>query len=286
MRAPGARAGDRARTTLAGPLAVGGRLDNGMDNASDNGRVVAERIGSHLARTGVVWDVLRSTLAGHPPAGTTRADIIDVGGGTGGFAVPLAQLGYRVVVVDPSPDSLAALARRSAESGVSDRVAGVQGDVVGLSTLLPGEQARLVLCHSVLEVVDDPVAATAALSAVLAPGGAASILAANRSAAVLGRAVVGRVDEALAVLTDPAGRWGAGDPLARRFTLAELTDLVRRAGLRVGPVHGVRVVADLVPSAVLNEPATGAAVVDLERALSDRPEFLAVAAQLHILGYR
>ncbi|MEZ5095109.1 MAG: hypothetical protein R2731_02675 [Nocardioides sp.] len=37
------------------------------------------------------------------------------------------ELGHQVLVVDPSPDALAALARR-AESGVTDRVTGVQGD--------------------------------------------------------------------------------------------------------------------------------------------------------------
>ena len=39
-------------------------------------------------------------------------DIVDVGGGTGGVAIPLAGRGHRITVVDPSPDALASLERR------------------------------------------------------------------------------------------------------------------------------------------------------------------------------
>ena len=35
-------------------------------------------------------------------------EVLDLGGGTGGVAVLLAERGHRVTVVDPSPDALAA----------------------------------------------------------------------------------------------------------------------------------------------------------------------------------
>src|SRR6478752_1433182 len=76
------------------------------------------------ARTSVVWDAGRPLVE----AGT---DVLDIGGGTGGFAVRVAELGAQVTVVDPSPDALAALARRARELAVD--VSAVQGD---LSTLL------------------------------------------------------------------------------------------------------------------------------------------------------
>ncbi|TWH65687.1 methyltransferase family protein [Micromonospora olivasterospora] len=104
-------------------------------------------------RTAVIWSVLRAELE-------RRADdeltVLDVGGGTGGFAVPLARAGHRVTVVDASPDALAALTRRAAEAGVADRVRALQGDGDALAGLVGPASADLVLCHSVLEVVDDP----------------------------------------------------------------------------------------------------------------------------------
>jgi SAM-dependent methyltransferase len=231
----------------------------------------------------VVWEVLSAVLA-EQGAGL---HVVDAGGGTGGFAVPLAEAGHRVTVVDPSPDSLAALQRRAAERGVDAQVTGVQGDLDDLPALVPDGSADLVLCHSVLEVVDDAGRALAAAGAALRSGGRLSLLVAGRDGAVLARAVAGHPDEAAHVLTDTDGRWGDADGTARRWSAPELTTLVEQAGLRVEQVHGVRVVADLVPSAVLDvEPAAAAALVALERALSTRPPFRDVAAQLHVLAVR
>ncbi|NUP34683.1 MAG: methyltransferase domain-containing protein, partial [Streptomycetaceae bacterium] len=98
-------------------------------------------------RTAVVWQVLRDALD-RRAADTGRAalDVLDTGGGTGNFAVPLARLGHRVTVVDPSPDALAALERRAAEAGVTDRVAAFQGDAQALFDVVEPGAADVVLC--------------------------------------------------------------------------------------------------------------------------------------------
>ena len=237
-------------------------------------------------RTAVVWEVLSAALAEADPHGR-GLDVVDAGGGTGGFAVPLAEAGHRVTVVDPSPDSLAALARRVAERGLEGRVAGVQGDLSELAGLVPAGSADLLLCHSVLEVVDDPADALTGVATVLRDGGRLSLLAANRDAAVLARALAGHPDEAAHALTDPTGRFGPTDGMRRRFTAAALGELVAAAGLVVEQLHGVRVVSDLVPSSVLDsEPGAAASLLALERALSSRLPFRDVATQLHLLAVR
>src|SRR6059058_5515920 len=146
-------------------------------------------------RTAVVWDYLTATLDELGSAGTTLR-ILDAGGGSGGFAVPLAQLGHHVTVVDPSPDSLAALERRAAETGTEQHITALQGDAAGLAGLVPAAAFDIALCHSVLEVVDEPAEALRAVARTVRPGGVASILAANRSAAVVHRVAAGRVGEA------------------------------------------------------------------------------------------
>src|SRR6188472_2295605 len=108
-------------------------------------------------RTAVVWEVLRDALDGRAKhAGRPELDVLDTGGGTGNFAVPVARLGHRVTVVDPSPDALFALERRAAEAGVADLVRGVQGDAQGLLDVVEQDAYDVVLCHGVLEYVDDP----------------------------------------------------------------------------------------------------------------------------------
>ncbi len=242
--------------------------------------------GIPAVRTAVVWDVLRAVLADQVTAtGRDRLDIVDAGGGTGGFAVPLAGLGHAVTVVDPSPDSLAALERRAAEAGVGVRA--LQGDAADLGELLPVDSADLVLCHSVLEYVEDPTSALAAMAGLLREGGAISVLAANPLAAALHRSVAGRFDEALQVLDDPEGRWGERDPTPRRFTRETLCRLLAATGFSPGEVHGVRIFADLVPSRLLDgEPGAARALVALEQAAAAHPVLRDIATQLHVLGRR
>ncbi|GGO58321.1 methyltransferase [Streptomyces lasiicapitis] len=245
-------------------------------------------------RTAVVWDVLKDALdrrvkaTGQEPEAAPDGgglDVLDTGGGSGNFAVPVARLGHRVTVVDPSPNALFALERRAAEAGVADRVRGVQGDVHGLFDVVERGGYDAVLCHGVLEYVDDPAEGMRNVVSALRPGGVVSLLAAGLGGAVLARALAGHFSEAHRALDDPAGRWGEGDPVPRRFTAEQLTELAQDAGLRVGAVHGVRVFADLVPGVLVDtEPGALEALLKLEAAAAELSAFHSVATQLHVLG--
>jgi 2-polyprenyl-3-methyl-5-hydroxy-6-metoxy-1,4-benzoquinol methylase len=225
------------------------------------------------ARTAVVWDALEPLLAERP-----GQEVVDIGGGTGGFAVRIAEAGHRVTVVDPSPDALAAAARRAEERGVSVQVS--QGDLADLPGLVGADAADLVLCHGVLGIVDDPATALRTLAAVLRPAGRLSLLVAQRHAAVVHRAMAGHLDQARELLdgTGPAG----GE---RRFTADECEALLAAGGFSVQDVRAVRVFADLVPSAVVeSEPGATEALLALERAVAARPEYRMLATQLHLLA--
>ncbi|TYL46166.1 methyltransferase domain-containing protein [Nocardioides sp. BGMRC 2183] len=226
-------------------------------------------------RTAVVWDVLDAALDGSPRR------IVDIGGGTGGSAVRLAAAGHQVSVVDPSPDALAALARRAGELGVE--VDGRQGDVASLVDLVGVESADVVLCHGVLEVVD-ATAALAAIRRVLRPGGQLSLLVAQRDAAVLARAMAGHFQQAIALLQDGIAADGRR---GRRYTADEIGELATSAGFEVLQTHGIRVFADHVPAALLDlEPGASASLVELERAAAPRSDFHSLATQLHLLCVR
>jgi SAM-dependent methyltransferase len=162
-------------------------------------------------------------------------------------------------------------------------VRAVQGDLASLVDVVGPEAADLVLCHSVLEYVDDPAAAVAAIRAVLRPAGLASVVLANRAAAVLARAIGGHFPQAAAGLRDPDGRFPGGDTALRRYDPVSAAALLAGAGLTVEQVHGVRVVADLVDGAVDIEHPTDD-LLSLELALSDQLPYRDIATQLHLLA--
>lgn len=228
-------------------------------------------------RTAVVWAACRRLLDG-------QADqtILDIGGGTGGFAVRVAELGHRVTVVDPSPDALASLDRRARERGVAELVTGVQGDLAGVADLVTSGSVDLVLCHEVLGLVGDPAAALAAIRPLLRPEGALSLLVSQLHAAVLGRAMAGHFAQARELLD---GRPAVAGEHEHRFTADEVRSLLDAAGFTLVEMHAVRVFTDLVPSALLDlEPGAVDGLLELERAVADRPEYLALAAQIHTLA--
>ncbi len=239
-------------------------------------------------RTAVVWDLLDALAAERGTALGRPLDVVDVGGGTGGFAVPLARLGHRVTVVDPSPDALAALQRRVAEADVGGRVRSLQGDAGELVGLLGEDNADLVLCHGALEYTDDPVLALTDARAALRSQGLLSLVVPQRLGAVLARALSGRFHDALRMLDDPQGRASEDDTVPRRFDRAEVLDMVD--GMAIRAVHGVRLFVDLLPGALVDsDPDTTAALLQLERLAGDNlahPELVALAAQLHVVAQR
>lgn len=221
----------------------------------------------------------RERRGGEPPR------VLDVGGGSGVWAVPLAAAGCVVTVIEPSPNALATLHRRATEAGVAERITAVQGDTDALDA---DASADLVLGHGLLEVVDDAAVALNALAKAVAPGGAVSVLAANRFAAVLHRAIAGRLVDARRLLDDEAGQLaGSREPLQRRFDVVGLEALVLGAGLELELLQGHGVVSDLVPGSVLEaNPGAAEALAELELAAATRSPLRDVAARLHVLARR
>lgn len=224
---------------------------------------------------------VRARLDGAPPR------VLDVGGGSGVWAVPLAAAGCVVTVLEPSLNALATLKRRAEEANVLDRVTGVQGDTDALGGLIPHESADLVLGHGVLEFVDDAQASVDALAAAAVPGGAVSVLVTNRYAAVLARVLAGRLTDARLLLDDADGRLGGTDPVVRRFDVDTLTALLGGAGLTVELLQGDGAVSDLVPGAVLeSNPGAVETLAALEIEAARRPPLRDVATRLHALARR
>ncbi|MFC5998367.1 methyltransferase domain-containing protein [Quadrisphaera sp. GCM10027208] len=238
-------------------------------------------------RTAVVWDALDAVVEEiSRRTGVRTLEVVDVGGGTGGFAVPLAVAGHRVTVVDASPDALAGLRRRAGEAGVLDRVDAVQADAADLVAAVGARSADLVLCHDVLEHVDVPARVAAALAEVVRPHGVVSVLVAQPTAAVLHRVVAGRVAEALELLRAPAPALDDTDDLPRRLDAATATALLHAAGLDVRTRHGVRVLADLVPAAAVDGDVEATrALLALERLASGQDRFTDLAGAVHLLAH-
>jgi SAM-dependent methyltransferase len=236
-------------------------------------------------------DAVRRALDAELTAARARRDgdaprVLDVGGGTGVLAVSLAAAGCAVTVVEPNPNALATLHRRAEETGVSERITAVQGDSDALESLVSPAAFDLALAHGLLEVVEDPKNTVAAMAEAVVAGGAVSVIVSNRYAAVLHRALAGRLTDARDLLDDPAGQL-PGEYLLRRFDAEGLGRILVDAGLGVELVQGVGVFADVVPGAVLELNAGAAeALAELELRAATVTPLRDVATRLHAIARR
>lgn len=232
--------------------------------------------------------VLAAASSGSTAAGPGLA-VVDLGGGTGGQAVRLARAGHAVSVVDPSGDALAAVARRGAEAGLSDApgagsLRGVQGDAETVAESLGTGVADVVVCHGVLEFVEDPAAALVSIAAVLRSGGRLSLRVAQREGAVLAAVAKGQFSRARAIAAEPSGRWGDSDALQHRFDRESVTRLLGQAGLDVQEVRGVRVFGEVAPQP--GSVAEAEALEALSETAATQPSFLALAPALHVTAVK
>lgn len=236
-------------------------------------------------RTEVMWQAVMDAVQVAGGATGNGLDVLDLGGGTGSDAVRLALLGHRVTVVDPSPDALASLHRRGVDAGLAEGVHGILGDATDLLDHVDPASVDLVICHGVLEHVDDPGQALSTAARVLRPGGHASVVVAGRHAAVAARALAGDFATATALLAATAASWDLRTLGPRRFVLDELQDLLDSRGFVPVEVNGLRVFADLVPSAIVDiEPGAREALFDLERLVRSSPDLRSLSAGLQSIA--
>lgn len=235
-------------------------------------------------RSEVMWQAVVDALAA--AGGDERAlDVLDLGGGTGGDAVRVARLGHRVTVVDPSPDALASLHRRAVEAGLDQAVTAVLGDTGDLAEHVASSAFDLVVCHGVIEHVDDPGVALDAVAAALRPEGVASVVVPGRLAAVVARAIAGEFDAAAALHAATADTWDTRELGPRRYVTAEVDALLSAHGFTVVARSAVRVFTDLVPSSLVDaEPGGRERLFALERLVASSTDFTALSGGLQTLA--
>src|SRR5262249_13742796 len=121
--------------------------------------------------------------------GSLRA--LDLGGGTGAIAVRLARIGLHVTLLDVSMPMLDFAKRAARDAGVTERIALRHGDAVQLADLFEADSFVLVLCHNVLEFVDDRGAVLCSAARILrGPFGVLSVLVRSQPGEVLKAALL------------------------------------------------------------------------------------------------
>jgi S-adenosylmethionine-dependent methyltransferase len=218
-------------------------------------------------------------------AGVNSLSALDLGCGTGAAALRLARLGIHVTLLDSSATMLALAERTIVEAGVSDKTTIKRGDVAQLADIFQRESFDLILCHNLLEYVDEPGAVLRGAARVMRNSSAIlSVLVRNRAGEVL-KALLQTGDLAAAEhnLTSDWGQESLCGGRVRLFTSEALEAILKDASLTINARRAVRVFADYLP-AQISRSAEYERIFALERKLGKQQEFFAVARYMHCLA--
>lgn len=231
--------------------------------------------------------VLHQHLIAHLPPAPAR--VLDIGGGAGHQSFPLAQAGYEVTLLDPSPAMLDKARERLAllPEDARNRVTLLEAPGERASEAVRGERFAGVLCHGVLGYLDEPEPVIDQLCRCAEPGGIVSIMTANAAAGAVRPAMEQRWEDALAAF-EAREEIGVLGVRGHADTVEELSALIQSHGVPPEAWYGVWLFVDwlefggteLDPGDTDQVQATAA--VELEA--SRRDPYRALSRVFHLVG--
>jgi S-adenosylmethionine-dependent methyltransferase len=253
------------------------RFQNGADKYAAYLETPEGRLRSDLAFANL-QDFLVPAQSGRALRG------LDLGCGTGATAVRLARLGIDMTLLESSSAMLDIAKRSAREAGVDERITLNHGDAAQVANLFPAGSFDVVVCHNILEYVDDPNSLLSAAAKVLqSDSGILSILVRNWAGEVFKAGVAGDLRTAERNLTTMWGQESLFCGQVRLFTLDSLQVMTKDASLAVAAERGVRVVSDYLPPQI-SRSEEYERIIELERKLGSRTEFAAVARYIQAIA--
>ena len=201
-------------------------------------------------------------------------NILDAGGGSGQMTLELLKLGHKVHLLDVSKDMLS-IAEQQCVSYV-----GFSCEQGSIQSHQPENGYDLVLCHAVLEWLNDPLPVIAQMVQWLNVEGLLSLSFFNRDAQVFGNALYGNfdyIDKNLQV--NNRVRLNPNNAIVPKQVLTFLStlpvDIVHQAGIRC--VH------DYVRDKSLQQ-SHYPELLKLERQLGRQQPYMGLGKYFHIIG--
>lgn len=233
----------------------------------------SEKLAAWREYTQTPWARLRYSVVGtvlerHAAELGSGLRVLDVGGGDGMDALPLAVAGHHVTIVDPSASWLAEAQRRAGEAGAT--LATIKA---GLDDLPAGEW-DLVLCHFVLRYRPAEALDIRALASRTRSGGRLSMMDANPDGRVLRELLNGGPTAALAELQSDRAKVETFQTDARKVRWEEVQSQSQASGLKPLGLFGNRIVNDLLAdNDAKHDPEFFSQLLELELSLHDREPF-------------
>lgn len=165
----------------------------GSDSADRNFDGIADKFQKNIygsTKGRLRHELLLAHLNQHTNLESDLLSVLDAGGGTGVMTESLIEMGHKVTLTDISDEALGQ-AKVRIKPAVQSQLEFIHGDILSLHE---SQQYDLVICHAVLEWVNDWQAVINKLLALVKPKGMLSLSFFNRDAQLFGNMCYGNFD--------------------------------------------------------------------------------------------
>ncbi|WP_445357073.1 methyltransferase [Microbulbifer sp. ANSA002] len=227
--------------------------------------------------------VLNRDLAAIVSRESRTLKIVDAGGGQGHFAMDLAAAGHQVYLADISAQMLEHAAAEVEARHLQKRVTLLHKPLQALAQMKALQGADIVICHAVLEWLEEPRLALQQLHRLLKPSGHLSLTFYNRRALefrLLQRGSFRQLERNI-----DEDYWGGhpGSLTPQNPLLLEwVSDWLQEAGFEVTCHSGIRCFHDFMTPAI-RDKLPAAAIVQKELEYSQTDPYRQLARYVHLL---
>ena len=232
------------------------------------------------------YQLIEHNLKKHIPVDSPPLRVLDAGGGNGLDSLCLARMNHHVDLVDISQQMLNDARANAALSGVTKRVDTHAIDVFSIDDAFAENTFDVVLCHNVIQFIDEVKVLLETLGRVLKPGGLLSLISTNQYSLPYQAAFLEQdLDKAFDLLDRSDQHNPVFDIDAQEFHADEVIDWLSGIGLDLEKHYGIRCLYNYWGTNELKEDSQ---VYDklkrLEFELTDRHPYQLTARQFQLIA--
>lgn len=212
--------------------------------------------------------------------------ILDVGGGNGLDTIAFAEQGHRVDLLDSSEEMLAEASRKAERYNLSDQINFHKVNLFDIPTVFNETKFDVIVCHHVLQYVDEIDVALDLMLSVLCEGGVISIMSINRYSEAYRQAFqVIDLDAAIDTLDAKSIRAVVFGTDMKVYSAEEMKQLLEKVGYEVVGEYGVRCICDYISDNDLkSNPDFFAKLEKLEYEVTDKYPYYLLARNFQLVG--
>lgn len=200
--------------------------------------------------------------------------ILDIGGGSGRFALSCARRNHQITLIDESEEMVAQAHKRISAAGQSDFLDIAQGNFLG-NEIGFKDKYDLVAMHGSAEWMEDAKGAILKACSLVKPGGILSLLVFNADRLLLKRGINGDL------LHDRRAPGGLTPP--NGMAPGEVESLLRKTRGEIKQMSGVRVFYGFFRFAVDLKALTDEEWIEQERMFARREPFSRLGEHTHVV---